>query len=76
MTKKLGTFMQENTKKLNEALNLTAMKLADETDGFYLPATMSGLVDKVRHVKEYYPIVISHRVGAEVSGLDWRGKND
>jgi epoxyqueuosine reductase QueG len=30
----------------------------------------------VKHVEEYYPTTVSHRVAAELSGVGWRGKNE
>lgn len=74
-TRTWNTYADEYT-RLNEALDKTAGRLADETDGIGIPATTSGIVDQVMHVEDYYPIAVSHRVGAEVSGLGWRGKNE
>jgi epoxyqueuosine reductase QueG len=60
---------------LNEALNSTAERIAEEVDGFPLPATITWNTD-VDHVKEYYSIAVSHRVAAERAGIGWRGKNE
>ena len=62
--------------KLNQALNETVESLAVEASGISIPATTSGVATKISHVEEYYPRVVSHRVGAELSGVGWRGKNE
>jgi len=62
--------------KINEHLDAIAEKISDRFDGIAVDATLGGLVGKVEHVREYYPLTISHRVIAENAGLGWRGKND
>jgi len=62
--------------KIHERLDALADKIADRFDGVAVAATLGGLVGKVAHVKEYYPLTISHRVIAENAGLGWRGKNE
>ena len=63
-------------KRLNWALNATAERLAEETGGVAIPATMTGVAEKVEHVEDFYARVVSHRVAAEQSGVGWRGKNE
>lgn len=62
--------------RLNDALNETVKKLAEEADGIPIPATITGEALKVNHVEEYYGMVVSHRVVAEHAGIGWRGKNE
>ena len=61
--------------RLNQVLNELASDIASKFDGIPLKATIGGLVDQVEHVREYFGMVISHRVVAEQSGIGWRGKN-
>jgi epoxyqueuosine reductase QueG len=62
--------------RLNDALDETAARLADETGGTALPATVMGIASEIDHVENYYSMAISHRVAAEQSGIGWRGKNE
>jgi len=62
--------------KINGHLDDISEKIADRFDGIAVTATLGGLVEKVEHVSEYYPLTISHRVAAENAGLGWRGKNE
>lgn len=62
--------------KINGHLDDISEKIADRFDSIAVAATLSGLVEKVEHVSEYYPLAISHRVVAENAGLGWRGKNE
>jgi epoxyqueuosine reductase QueG len=62
--------------RLNETLNATAGMLASETGGLAVPATTEGLGGEIKHVEDYYGMVVSHRVAAEHSGVGWRGKNE
>jgi len=62
--------------RLNEALNETSARIASQIDGVAIPATTEGLAAKISHVEGYYPLVVSHRVAAEQSGVGWRGKNE
>ncbi len=61
--------------RLNQVLNRMSKQIADRFDGIALTATISGIADKVSHVKEYFEMVVSHRVVAENAGMGWRGKN-
>ncbi|MHA1936970.1 MAG: hypothetical protein ACW97O_02050 [Candidatus Thorarchaeota archaeon] len=61
--------------RLNRLLDQTVRAVADRFDGIPITATLHGLTDKVNHVTDYYGLTISHRVGAELAGLGWRGKN-
>jgi epoxyqueuosine reductase QueG len=62
--------------KLNKSLNETVETLEKETGGISIPATLDGITSKIKNVEKYYSLVISHRVGAELSGVGWRGKNE
>lgn len=61
--------------RLNQLLNQTSKDIADKFNGIPLAATIGGMANKVSHVKDYFGMVISHRVVAENSGVGWRGKN-
>jgi epoxyqueuosine reductase QueG len=50
--------------------------MAERIGGIPIPATTTGIATKIEHVENYYPIVVSHRVAAELSGVGWRGKNE
>ena len=60
---------------LNNALDATSKRIADEFNGIPMTATSTGMASKVNHVSEYFPTVVSHRVHAENAGIGWRGKN-
>jgi len=62
--------------RLNEALNEASTRIASELGGVAIPATTEGIAAKISHVEDYYPLVVSHRVAAEQSGVGWRGKNE
>jgi len=61
--------------RLNQILNQMSKEIAERFDGIPLAATIGGVDDKVDHVKDYFGMVISHRVVAENAGVGWRGKN-
>ncbi|NPV91690.1 MAG: hypothetical protein HPY50_13040 [Firmicutes bacterium] len=60
---------------LNRALNLISRTLAEGFGGIGEGATLEGLVDQVAHVRDYYPLCVSHRSVAEAANLGWRGKH-
>ncbi len=62
--------------RLNQALNEASAAMAERIGGISIPATAAGIATKIEHVEEYYPLVVSHRVAAELSGVGWRGKNE
>ena len=62
--------------RLNKALNDTSSSVAERIGGVAIPATTSGMITVIEHVEYYYPLVVSHRVAAELSGVGWRGKNE
>lgn len=62
--------------RLNRALNEASSSMAERIGGISIPATMGGIATEIEHVEDYYPIVVSHRVAAELSGVGWRGKNE
>ena len=61
--------------RLNQILNQMSRDIAERFDGIPLKATIGGMIGKINHVKDYFDMVISHRVVAENSGIGWRGKN-
>jgi epoxyqueuosine reductase QueG len=61
--------------RLNDALDETSTRIASEIGGVAIPATIEGIAAEIGHVEDYYPLVVSHRVAAEQSGVGWRGKN-
>lgn len=63
-------------RRLNRALNASAGRLAEETEGTAIPATFGGVIERVGHVEESYGMVVSHRVAAEQAGIGWRGRNE
>ncbi len=63
-------------RRLNEALDETAARLASETGGTAIPATVMGMASEIDRVEDYYSMAVSHRVAAEQSGVGWRGKNE
>jgi epoxyqueuosine reductase QueG len=63
-------------RRLNEALDETAARLAVETSGTAIPATVMDMASEINGVEDYYSMAISHRVAAEQSGVGWRGKNE
>ena len=62
--------------RLNRALNEASSAIAENIGGISIPATMGGIATEIEHVEDYYPLVVSHRVAAELSGMGWRGKNE
>ncbi len=61
--------------RLNQILNQMSKDIAVRFDGIPLAATIGGVISKIGHVKDYFGMVISHRVVAENAGIGWRGKN-
>ncbi len=61
--------------RINQVLNRMAPAIASQFDGIPIKATIGGMLREVEHVWEYWPLVVSHRVVAENSGIGWRGKN-
>ncbi|MHA1576296.1 MAG: hypothetical protein ACTSU3_02935 [Candidatus Thorarchaeota archaeon] len=61
--------------RINQTLNQIAKSIATDYDGIPLPATIGGVMEKVQHVHDYFGMVVSHRVVAELAGVGWRGKN-
>jgi len=61
--------------RLNDALDETAARLAIETGGIALPATVMDIASEINRVEDY-STAVSHRVAAEQSGIGWRGKNE
>jgi epoxyqueuosine reductase QueG len=62
--------------RLNRALNEASSSIAERIGGISIPATMGGIATEIEHVEDYYSLVVSHRVAAELSGVGWRGKNE
>lgn len=61
--------------ELNRALNRVSKALAEEFGGIAEGATLEGLVDQVTHVRDYFPLCVSHRSVAEAANLGWRGRH-
>ena len=61
---------------INRALNHAAHTLADCVNGIPIPATLEGVASEINRVEDYYKASVSQRVGAELAGLGWRGKNE
>jgi len=61
--------------RINQVLNRMALAIASQFNGIPLKATIGDMKGEVEHVWEYWPLVVSHRVVAENSGIGWRGKN-
>ncbi len=61
--------------RINQILNRMAPAISAHFGGIPLKATIGGMKGEVEHVWEYWPLVVSHRVVAENSGIGWRGKN-
>jgi epoxyqueuosine reductase QueG len=61
---------------LNALLNKTVLSLAEFVKGDPIPATRENTAQKIDRVEDFYDLCISHRVGAELAGLGWRGKNE
>lgn len=62
--------------ELNALLNNAARVIADYVTGVPIPATLEGVASRINRVEDYYALTISQRVGAELSGVGWRGKNE
>lgn len=62
--------------ELNRILNRTARTLADYVNGTPVLATLEGIASNISRVEDYYSLTVSQRVGAELSGIGWRGKNE
>lgn len=62
--------------ELNKILNSTAQAIAEHVGGFPLYATLEGVASTINQVEDFYALTVSQRVGAELSGLGWRGKNE
>ena len=58
--------------RLNQLLNQVSKDIAEKFNGISLKATIGGMANRVSHVKDYFGMVISHRVVAEHSGIGWR----
>ena len=61
---------------INKILNHAARTLADYVNGIPIPATLEGVASQINRVEDYYNVAVSQRVGAELAGLGWRGKNE
>ncbi|MBU7014772.1 MAG: hypothetical protein HXS52_05520 [Theionarchaea archaeon] len=63
-------------RQLNTLLNSIADAIAKYVEGVPVPATTQGVATTIDRVEDYYTGCVSHRVGAELAGLGWRGKNE
>ncbi len=62
--------------EVNRILNRIAKALAEYVNGIPILATLEGIASNISRVEDYYPLTVSQRVGAELSGIGWRGKNE
>jgi hypothetical protein len=60
---------------LNNSLDITSDKIAKSFNGVSIKATTSGMASQITRASAYYPMAVSHRVHAELSGIGWRGRN-
>ncbi len=63
-------------KELNQQLKILSERIADLVQGVPILPTIDGLVKKISHVQEFFPLTISHRLIGELAGMGWRGKNN
>ncbi|MHA1948797.1 MAG: hypothetical protein ACXAAO_09605 [Candidatus Thorarchaeota archaeon] len=61
--------------RINQVLNRMARSMASRFQGIPLKATIGGEIGYINHVRDYFPMVISHRAIAETTGIGWRGNN-
>ena len=61
--------------QLNESLDRVSRALSEEYGGVVETATLEGIVGRVTHVSQYFPLCVSHRAVAEAAGLGWRGRH-
>lgn len=62
--------------ELNKLLHTMGMTLAEYCNGISIPPTIEGVTTTINRVEDFYSITVSQRVGAELAGLGWRGKNE
>ncbi len=62
--------------ELNRILNKIGQSIAEYVTGTPIPATSEGVAADISTVEDYYTFTVSQRVGAELAGLGWRGKNE
>ncbi len=60
---------------LNNSLDKASSLIAEELNGIAISATTTGIASKLTHVSQYFPMMVSHRMHAELAGIGWRGKN-
>ena len=61
---------------LNSLLSRAARALAEYVNGTPILPTLEGIASRINRVEDYYRLTVSQRVGAELSGIGWRGKNE
>jgi epoxyqueuosine reductase QueG len=61
--------------RFNRELNSIVSALSPKVHGIPIFATLEGMAKTMKHVSEYYPLTISHRIIAEHAGMGWRSKN-
>ncbi|MFX0050807.1 MAG: hypothetical protein ACFE8U_05875 [Candidatus Hermodarchaeota archaeon] len=61
---------------LNQQLRILSEKIANLTQGIPILPTIDGLVGRINHVQEFFPLTVSHRLIGELAGIGWRGKNN
>ena len=60
---------------VNRLLDKMTQGVAQCIGGIPIQATLEGISNKVKHVSDYFPLVVSHRAVAVHAGLGWFGKN-
>ena len=75
MDKKRWNVYAQAYLKLNRELNIIVSTISPKVNGIPIMATIEGIAKTVKHVNDYFPMVISHRLIAEHAGMGWRGKN-
>lgn len=74
--KKKWEIYAETYNKLNHELRILSEKVAILTQGIPIFPTIDEMLGKISHVREFFPLTISHRSIGEVAGMGWRGKNN
>ena len=63
-------------KELNSQLRILSEETSDLIKGIPILPTIDGIVGRINHVQEFFPLTISHRLIGDIAGMGWRGKNN